>query len=163
MHKKITTTAVLVALTAIGAAIKVPAIIGSVAFDAFPALLAAGLLGGAAAAVVGGMGHLLSAIIGGMPLGAMHGLIAIEMAVLAFIFYLFYKNGKIWVAAILFILGNTFAAPLPFLFLLGEAFYLALVPSLFVGSVLNTIVALILIPRLAFLLKSELPREKVNG
>ncbi|MDQ0273232.1 ECF transporter S component [Cytobacillus purgationiresistens] len=146
---KITWAGVLVALTVIGAAIKIPAIIGSVALDAFPALLGAAILGGPAGAIVGGMGHLLSALMGGMPLGPFHLLVAAEMAILAFIFAVFYRRGRKWTASLLFVLGNSFAAPLPFLLLMGEAFYLAIVPSLFIGSILNTVVAILIIPRLA--------------
>jgi hypothetical protein len=162
VSRKITLISVLVALTVVGAAIKVPAIIGSVAFDSFPALLAAALLGAPAAAVVAGMGHLLSALIGGFPLGTLHGLIAIEMALLALIFSMFYRSGRIWTAAILFVLGNSFAAPLPFMLLMGKAFYLALVPSLFVGSVLNMAIALVAIPRLISILGPRLSESKPN-
>lgn len=153
-NMKVTMISMLIALTAIGAAIKIPAIIGSVALDSFPALLAAALLGGPAGAVVGGLGHLLSALIGGMPLGPMHALIAMEMALLAWVFSLFYKHGKKWSAGTLFVLGNAFAAPLPFLFLLGKAFYISIVPSLLIGSLLNAIIAFVLIPRLEPVLAS---------
>jgi uncharacterized membrane protein len=164
VSKKITLTSVLIALTVVGAAIKVPAIIGSVAFDSFPALLAGALLGGPAGAVVAGMGHLLSALIGGFPLGVLHVLVAIEMALLAFIFSFFYRSGsgRNWIATFLFVLGNTFVAPLPFLFLMGKAFYLALLPSLFVGSVLNMGIALVAIPRLIGILGPRLSESKVN-
>lgn len=159
---KITWSAMLIALTAIGAAIKVPAIIDSVALDAFPALLAAAILGGPAGALVGCMGHLLSALIGGLPMGPFHVIVAVEMAILAFIFSVFYRNGKKWQAGILFVLGNTFAAPLPFLFLMSKAFYLSIVPSLLIGSVLNTAIALIVIPRLARLLEPMLSKARTN-
>ncbi|WP_026580714.1 ECF transporter S component [Bacillus sp. J33] len=144
--------AMLVALTAIGAAIKIPAIIGSVALDSFPALLAGALLGGSGGAAVASIGHLLSALLGGMPLGPLHFFIAGEMALLAFIFSALYRKGKRWQAGLLFVLGNAFAAPLPFIFLMGKAFYVAIVPSLFIGSVLNAIIAYIVIPRLASLI-----------
>ncbi|CAM3619626.1 ECF transporter S component [Cytobacillus oceanisediminis] len=146
---RMATAGMLVALTAVGAAIKVPAIIGSVALDAFPALLAAVLLGGSGGAIVASIGHLISAMIGGMPLGPLHFLIAGEMALLAFVFGFLFRRGKRWQAGMLFVLGNAFAAPLPFIFLMGKAFYLAIVPSLFIGSVLNTAIAYIAIPRLA--------------
>ncbi|MBN6888600.1 putative membrane protein [Cytobacillus horneckiae] len=146
---KITWAAVLVALTVIGAAIKVPAVIGSVALDAFPALLGAALFGGPIGAVVGGMGHLLSALMGGLPMGPFHLIVAAEMALLAYVFAYLYRKGRKWTAAALFVLGNAFAAPLPFLYFMGEAFYLAIVPSLFIGSLLNTVIAIIVIPRLA--------------
>ncbi|MBT2758190.1 ECF transporter S component [Mesobacillus foraminis] len=140
--------AMFVAMTVVGAAIKIPAVIGSIALDSFPALLAAVLLGGPSGAAVAGAGHLLSALIGGMPLGPLHVLIAFEMAFLSFAFSLLYKSGKRWQAAFLFILGNSFAAPLPFLFLLNKAFYLSLVPSLLIGSIFNAVIAVLVIPRL---------------
>ncbi|MFE8698869.1 ECF transporter S component [Cytobacillus sp. FJAT-53684] len=160
--KKMAFISLLVALTAIGAAIKIPSNIGSVALDAFPALLAAALLGSQAGAIVGGMGHLLSALLGGMPLGPLHFVVAIEMAFLAVVFALLYRNGKKWQAGLLFVLGNTFAAPLPFLFLMGKAFYLSIVPSLFVGSVINTIIALVIIPRLSSVVELMISKKKAS-
>ena len=155
--RKMSWTAMLIALSAVGASIKIPAPVGSVALDSFPALLAAGLFGGPAGAVAGGLGHLLSALIGGMPLGPFHILIAGEMALLAYLFALLYKNDKRWYAGILFIIGNSFAAPLPFIVLMGKPFYLAIVPSLFIGSVLNTVLTFIVLPRIAKVLEHSLP------
>lgn len=149
--------AMLIALSAAGAFIKIPAVIGSVALDALPALLAAGLLGGPAGAAVGGTGHLLSAIVAGMPLGPFHFLVAVEMALLVYLFGVLYKNGKRWSAGVLFIMGNSFAAPLPFIMLMGKSFYLAIVPSLFLGSVLNTVLAYVVLPRIAKVLGHNLP------
>lgn len=159
---KRTWIAMLIALTVIGAAIKIPAIIGSVALDAFPALLAAALLGGPAGAIVGSMGHLLSALIGGLPMGPFHGIVAVEMAFLAFIFSILYRNGKKWRAGVLFILGNAFAAPLPFMFLISKSFYLSIVPSLFIGSALNVVVALIVIPRLVRIVDPMLTKAEIG-
>jgi uncharacterized membrane protein len=150
------------ALSAVGAGIKIPAIIGSVAFDVFPALLAAALLGSGAGAIVGALGHLLSALIAGFPLGPMHGLIAVEMAVLVYIFGVLYKKNKKIIASILFILANAFAAPLPFIFLMNIAFYVALVPSLLIGSIINTVIALVAIPRLKALVKQDLIKRDVK-
>ncbi|WP_041964157.1 ECF transporter S component [Mesobacillus selenatarsenatis] len=158
--RKMSWMAMFIALSAVGASIKIPAVIGSVALDSFPALLAAGLLGGPAGAAAGGLGHLLSAIIGGMPLGPLHLLVAGEMALLAYLFALLYKNGKRWSAGVLFIMGNSFAAPLPFIFLMGKSFYLAIVPSLFAGSLLNTLLALIVLPRIVKLLEHSLPLSR---
>lgn len=159
---KVTWTAMFIALTAVGAAIKIPSISGSVALDAFPALLAAAILGGPAGAVVGALGHLLSALMGGMMMGPFHVIVGLEMAILAFIFAVFYRSGKKWLAGVLFVLGNTFAAPLPFLFLMSKAFYLSIVPSLFIGSVINTVIALIVIPKLASLLEPMLAKTRTN-
>ncbi|MDC7286034.1 ECF transporter S component, partial [Bifidobacterium thermophilum] len=86
------------------------AVIGSVALDAFPALLGAALFGGPIGAVVGGMGHLLSALMGGLPMGPFHLIVAAEMALLAYVFAYLYRKGRKWTAAALFVLGNAFAA-----------------------------------------------------
>jgi uncharacterized membrane protein len=150
------------ALSAVGAAIKIPSTVGSVAFDVFPALLAAALLGSGAGAIVGAAGHLLSALMAGFPLGPMHVLIAIEMALLVFLFGVLYRKNKKITAGILFVLLNTFAAPLPFIFLMNKAFYVALVPSLLIGSLVNTIIAIVAIPRLRSLFKQNLINKDVN-
>ncbi|KIY23597.1 MULTISPECIES: ECF transporter S component [Mesobacillus] len=156
-NKKLSWLAMFIALSAAGASIKLPAVIGSVALDSLPALVAAGLLGGPAGAAVGGIGHLLSAIIAGMPLGPFHFLIAGEMALLVFLFGVLYRNDKRWSAVLLFIIGNSFAAPLPFIMLMGKSFYLAIVPSLLIGSVLNTVFAYAVLPRIARMLGPVLP------
>jgi uncharacterized membrane protein len=150
------------ALSAVGAAVKISPVVGSVAFDVFPALLAAALLGSRAGAIVGALGHLLSALISGFPLGPMHVLIAIEMALLVFLFGVLYKKNKKNTAGILFILLNTFAAPLPFIILMSKAFYVALVPSLLIGSMINTVIAMVTIPRLRLLFKQDLMNKDVR-
>ncbi len=137
------------ALAAVGAMIKVPAIVGSIALDAFPALLAAALLGGRAAAIVGGVGHLLSALLGGFPLGVMHFLIAFEMAALVWMFGILFKPNKKIFASTLFIIGNSFIAPLPFILIMNIGFYMSIVPSLLIGSIMNMVIAWIVIPRLS--------------
>ena len=150
------------ALSAVGAGIKIPAIVGSVALDVFPALLAAALLGSGAGAIVGAVGHLLSALIAGFPLGPMHVLIAIEMALLVFIFGVLYKKNKKGTASILFILANAFVAPLPFIVIMNKAFYIALVPSLLIASIINTVIALVAIPRLKGLFKQNFINKDVK-
>ncbi|WP_042463901.1 ECF transporter S component [Neobacillus dielmonensis] len=145
--KIISGLALFTALSAAGAMIKVPALIGSVALDAFPALLAAAILGGGAGAVVGALGHLLSAMLGGFPLGPLHFLIAGEMAVLVWIYGELYKRHKLLAGGV-FVLGNALIAPVPFIFLMNFGFFIGMVPSLFVGSILNTAIALVLTPRL---------------
>ncbi|ONK23541.1 ECF transporter S component [Bacillus sp. VT-16-64] len=145
--KKISLLALFLALSVIGASIKIPSFVGSIALDSFPALLAAALLGGRAGGFVAGFGHLLSALIAGMPLGPAHFIIALEMAVVVWMFSWVYRSGKRKTAAILFILSNSLIAPLPMIFLFNTAFYVAIVPSLLLGAACNTIAALLIIPR----------------
>jgi uncharacterized membrane protein len=160
--KKLCLIALMIALSAVGASIKIPAVVDSVALDALPALLAAALFGVGAGAVTGALGHLLSALIGGFPLGPMHILIALEMAVLVWIFGILYKKGKKILAGIVFVMGNAFMAPIPFIFLMNKGFYAAIVPSLLIGSVINTVLALILIPRLSSLTQRRLKKRDVH-
>ncbi|WP_141433269.1 ECF transporter S component [Bacillus sp. 03113] len=145
---KWTLLAIFVALSTAGAFIKVPAIVGSVALDSFPSLIAAALLGGPAGAVVAAFGHLISSFLSGMPLGPFHLIIAGEMAILILMFAWIYQRGKKMIAGLVFLLGNALIAPLPFLFIMGKAFYVMIVPSLLIGSLLNIGLALLAIPRL---------------
>lgn len=160
--KKISLLALMIALSAVGASIKIPAVIDSVALDALPALLAAALLGIGPGAITGALGHLLSALIGGFPLGPMHLLIAVEMAVLVWIFGILYKKNKKILAGLIFIVGNAIVAPIPFIFLMNKGFYVAIVPSLLIGSVINMVLALILIPRLTAIAQHGLKKKDVH-
>ncbi|WP_347548482.1 ECF transporter S component [Pseudalkalibacillus hwajinpoensis] len=153
--KRASILAMFIALAVVGALIKIPAIVGSVALDAFPALVAAVLLGSRSGALIAGFGHLLSALIVGLPLGPLHLLVAAEMATLVWLFATLYEvNKRKWAVGTFFV-GNAFAAPLPFLFMLGTGFYVALVPALVVGSVLNLGLAIVLIPRLSTIFEKK--------
>lgn len=147
--KKISLFGIFLALTVVGASIKIPAVIASVALDMVPALIGAVVLGGRAGGCIAFFGHLLSALIGGMPLGPFHVLIAVEMAVLVWVFGYFYQKGKRVLGGVLFVVGNTFLASLPFLFIIGTGFYVGMIPSLCIGSLLNTILAILLTPSLS--------------
>lgn len=159
--RKISLLAVFVGLSVVGASIKLPAIIGSVALDVFPALLAAVFFGGGAGAIVAGFGHMMSALLGGMPMGPLHLIVAVEMALLAYVFAVLWK--KRIIASVVFIIGNAVIAPLPFILFFDFAFYLALLPSLFVGSLINIVVALLLIPRLSTFFQQAYAKGALKG
>lgn len=144
---KLSLLALFIALSVIGASIKIPAIVGSIALDAFPALLASVLLGKHHGAIIAGFGHIVSALIAGMMLGPMHVIIAVEMAVMVWFFCVIYQSGKKKSAGLFFILSNSLLAPLPMILLFSWEFYYALLPSLFIGAAFNTVLALVLIPR----------------
>lgn len=161
--RKMSLIALFITLSVIGASIKIPAIIGSIALDVFPAILAGAFFGAVPGAIVGGFGHMVSALIGGMPLGPLHFIVAISMALLIYIFAKLFQHGKRTLAYIVFVLGNTFIAPLPFIFILDIAFYIALVPSLFVGSLLNVLIAWLMIPRLVTVFQGAYQRGEAKG
>ncbi len=145
--RKVSILALLLALSVIGASIKIPAFVGSIALDVFPALLAAVFIGRKLGAFVAGVGHLLSALIAGMPLGPTHLLIALEMMLIVWVFALIYERGKKKLAGLIFIFSNSLLAPLPMILLFDVWFYVAILPSLFIGSMFNLFISLLIIPR----------------
>ena len=90
--KKVSLISLCIALSVAGASIKIPAIVSSVALDMVPALLGGVMFGSIPGAIIAFIAHLLSALLGGMPLGPFHLLIGLEMAVLVWLFAIFYKN-----------------------------------------------------------------------
>ncbi|MFJ7930430.1 ECF transporter S component [Peribacillus sp. NPDC096448] len=157
--RKISAIAIFIALSAVGAMIKIPSPIGSIALDSFPALLAAVILGPVSGAIVAGLGHIISAFIGGMTLGPFHFLIIVEMAVLTWMFSILYINGKKVGAFFLFFASNAFVLALPFAFLISPGFYTLLVPGLTVATAVNVVLAVLLLPRLEPVLKKVIFKD----
>src|SRR5699024_12800539 len=106
--KKISLLALFIALSVIGSFIKIPAVVGSIALDAFPALLAVVLIGTTAGAVVAGMGHMVSAYIGGMTLGPLHIIFDMGMAMIVWVFGGIYKLVLIRLEGVTFVLCYCF-------------------------------------------------------
>lgn len=103
MNRRFAWLAVCMALSVIGSFIKLPTFVGSIALDSAPALVAAAVLGPQAGATVAGLGHFISAYIGGWPLGPFHWLVACEMAVLGALFAAMYGRGWRFGGAIAFL------------------------------------------------------------
>lgn len=102
---QITYCAIFIALSYIGALIKIQG--GTIAFDSMPAYFSAIFLGPTLGALVGFVGHLLTATTSGFPMTIpMHMIIAIIMAVTVFLFGWFYKRTNLVIASIVAILLN---------------------------------------------------------
>lgn len=102
--RKLTYCAMLIALSGVGAMIKIQ---GSIAFDSMPGFFAALFIGPGAGAIVAGLGHLLSAMTSGFPLTmAMHLVVALEMALFGYIFGWTYKKSNGVIACIVAIFLN---------------------------------------------------------
>ncbi len=157
--RTISTLAVFIALSVVGAFIKIPSPIGSMALDSFPALLAAALLGPVAGGIVAGLGHIVSALIAGMPLGPFHFLIMIEMFIFVWLFGVIWKAGLRMIAYLAFFISNAFIMSIPFAFIIGPAFYAGMVPSLTAATAINVVVAMLLAPRLTPVLKRMIFKE----
>lgn len=138
--------AVLLALSVVGAMIKIPSPYGTVAFDAAPGYFAAAAYGWIGVVVIA-IGHLLTAGIVGFPLTPpVHLMIAAGMGVCALVFQWFARRkGLVWlsIGAVAAILLNSFGLGLIMLPIGGWAAYFAVLPSLLIGSVANVLIATI--------------------
>lgn len=153
--QKISFISLFVALSIVGAYIKIPSPVGSVALDVFPALVAVILIGRKSGATVAFLGHMISALLGGMPLGPFHFLIAVEMALIVWLFGYLYHYSRLG-STLVFVFLNGLVASAPFIFVMSLEFYLALTPSLLIAATVNGLIAVILIPRIESIFKSRM-------
>ncbi|NMB46260.1 MAG: ECF transporter S component [Firmicutes bacterium] len=142
-----TRLAVLIALAAVGAMIRIPSPTGTVALDAAPGFLAAFLFGPGPGAIVSSLGHLASAGMVAFPLGLpMHLFIALQMAVVAML--IGYTNQRVHTiaAVVVGIIANGIGAPATFVLMpsFGVSFFLAMVGPLLLASTVNVVAASLL-------------------
>ena len=132
--------AVLTALSAVGSFIKIPSLVGTPALDSAPGYFAALALRGGSAATVAALGHVLTALTAGFPLGLpIHGLIAAGMAGCALGTYFLRRGAGRGVASAGGVVLNGFALPALFILVpgFGTAFFAAMLVPLLVASLLN--------------------------
>ncbi len=130
----------LTALSAVGALIKIPSPLGSIALDSAPGYFGA-LISLREGAIIAALGHLFSAYTGGFPLGVpMHLFIAVFMAFCAVIYGIISRK-NIVAGAIIGTFVNGVVGSFIVLPLGGLAFVLTLMPFLVVASAVNIIVA----------------------
>jgi uncharacterized membrane protein len=135
--------AIFSALTVVGSFIKTPSPIPSVAFDSSPGFFAALYFGVVDGALICGIGHIVTSVISGFPLGVFHIPIAIGMALAGGAIAIVNRLNKKWGFIPGLIAGvaiNTasvvFAVPV-----ITWAGALAFTPILLLGASLNAIVA----------------------
>jgi len=87
--------ALLVALSAAGAYVKVPSPSGTVALDSLPGYFAAAALGIPEGMVVAAAGHLVSAWSVGVPFGSLHLGVAAEMAAIVAAFGVLFRSCRL--------------------------------------------------------------------
>lgn len=146
---KIVYCAMLIALSMVGALIKIQ---GSIAFDSMPGFFAALFLGPAAGALVAGIGHFLSAMTSGFPFTLpMHIIVTVEMAAFAFAFGWFYRRTNGIIASIVAVILNgpiaaLIVVPTSTFFGLefsGWPLFYFLLPTLTIASAANVFLACI--------------------
>lgn len=148
--KKMVYMAVLLALSVVGANIKIQ---GSIALDALASFLGALILGPIYGGIIGILGHFTSASLSGFPLTLpLHILIGVEMLVIVSIFgYVYGKGKKILAIVIAIVLNGPVATYLAATVasLLGMSFsgtimFNALVVLLTIAASVNVILAVII-------------------
>lgn len=147
----LTLAAMFAALSAIGALVKIPVGIGSAALDTVPALVAASFLPPIYVGAASAIGHVVSALSSGFPLGPLHIIIAIEMFV---ILYVFAKLQGVW-KWIFFIFANSVLATLPFYWIISPAFFAGALPGITIATLLNVGVTIIVAPLVKRVIGSE--------
>ena len=133
--KKLVLAALFVALSFVGANIKV---MSSIAFDSLPAFLGTLVLGGGWGAAIGAVGHLLTALTSGFPYTLPAHLVIAVMMALAMAAVL--VNGPVAVLLLFPLLGPA----------MGSAALLALIPVLSLVAGINVALAVViyrLLPR----------------
>lgn len=137
---------IFVALSAVGAYIKIPSITGTPALDSFPGYLAATAFGVSEGALVAGLGHLLTALTAGFPLTVfLHLLIALGMAGCAAAVGGLVPRIGLWPAGLAGVILNGVVFPALFIPLpgFGQAFFMAMLVPLVVSSAVNILIALL--------------------
>lgn len=145
--KKLTITAMFIALCFIGANIKIA---GTIAFDSLPAFLGTLMLGPVYGAVIGMIGHFLTAATSGFPFGLPAHLMimcdmALTMALFGMTFKMLRKKNEMLayaVSAIVAVIINGPVSVLMLVPLLGPGL-MALIPVLSGVAAINVVLALV--------------------
>ncbi len=143
--KNITLCAMFIALSVAGAFIKPFG--NSIAFDSLPAFLAASIMGPLFGAIVGFLGHLISAALSGFALTLpLHLIIAVEMAAVMLIYGFMVQKTRIVPSGIVAVFLNGVAATAVFILIpgMGINFFLAMVGPLTLISTINVILAVLI-------------------
>lgn len=144
--KNIVLMGIFIALSLVGSYIKVPSPFQSIALDSMPAFLGGMMLGGPQGAVIGFLGHLLTAANAGFYLTIpIHLLIAVIMAITIFVFSVTYQKTNVIFTGIVGILLNGVGAPLIMAFMpqFGWGFFVSITPFLLFASAVNVMIAII--------------------
>jgi hypothetical protein len=142
--KRVAYIAIFIALSAVGAMIKLPSPVGTIGLDAAPGFFCALAFGYVEGASVILIGHLLTAGIVGFPLGLpLHLFIALQMAVWAMA--LRWVTGKFGLIAgsIVAVILNGVVSSFTLFFVGGMGAVLGIMPFLVVASLINVSIAAI--------------------
>ncbi|WP_407309300.1 ECF transporter S component [Desulfosporosinus sp. SB140] len=142
--KRLSIMAIFIALSAVGALIKIPSPVGTIGMDSAPGFFSALAFGGIEGAVVISFGHLLTSAVVGFPLTIpVHLYIAFQMALWALAYRWVNKTLGLIPAVIVGIILNGVVSSFAMVPIMGMGGALGVLPFLVVGSALNVIVSAI--------------------
>jgi len=145
-YKSYARIGLLTALSAVGALVKIPSPVGSIALDSAPGYFAA-LIALREGAIVATLGHLFSAYTAGFPLGIhMHVIVAIFMAFCATVFGVISKR-RVKIAILVATLLNGVVGSFLVLPIGGIGFVLTIMPFLVLASAVNIVIAAVVYSR----------------
>lgn len=151
-------TALIGALCAIGSFIKVPGFITTAALDSAPAFISVVFLPPLYSGFAGAIGHFATAFTSGFPFGPLHILIAVEMFVIVLVFNLLHRHHFKILKWVFLIGANGILSALPFYFLISPSFFIGVLPSLIIATLLNGMITWITMP----ILNKVLTRRRVH-
>lgn len=134
--------AILIALSAVGAFIKIPSPTGSVALDSAPGFFAAGAFGPVIGGIVISIGHLFSSGTTGFPLSLpVHIYIAGQMFLWAVVFWLLASKVNVWLGVVVATICNGVVSALLMIPVGGMGMFTGFVGFLTIGAAVNLIIA----------------------
>lgn len=140
--RRVARLSIFTALSAVGAMTKIPSPTGTVALDSCLGYFSAATFGYAEGALVAALGHLLTALTTGFPLGIpVHCYIALQMALWVMAFRFFTVRVHPFIGIIVAVLLNGIASAYLIIPFGGIGLATALVIPLLVGSAANVIIA----------------------
>lgn len=140
--KRLSIMAIFLALSYVGALIKIPSPVGTIGMDSVPGFFCAIAFGGIEGAVVIAFGHLLTSAVVGFPLTIpVHIYIAVQMALWAVVYRWVNKTFGLIPAAIAGIILNGVVSSFAMLPIMGMGGVLGVLPFLVIGSALNVIIS----------------------
>jgi len=140
--KRLSIMAIFIALSAVGALIKIPSPVGTIGMDSAPGFFSALAFGGLTGVIVIAFGHLLTAAVVGFPLTIpVHLYVALQMALWAVAYRWVNEKLGLIPAVIVGIVLNGVVSAFAMLPMMGMGGVLALLPFLVVGATLNVIIS----------------------
>ena len=142
--KKIAFIAIFIALSAIGAMIKIPSPVGSIAFDSAPGYFCALAFGYLEGIVVIAAGHILTSGTAGFPLGLpLHLCIALQMVLWATAIRWITVHFGLMAGSVITVLLNGVVSSFTMFFIGGIGAVWGIMPFLLGGSLANILLAAI--------------------